>query len=457
MAGIGFELLKLWKQGSYQSLIRAYSLTALMGAGPGLFIILSLSVICFFSLFALPDNLISYQFLTAVVYLLSSSMIISAILQYTFFRFMADMIFTKEFSQISPNFIGVLLVQLAISNLIALPIVFYFFAHYSLALKIILISNFNVLCLIWVSIVLLTGFKAYRFIIWGFALGYFIMIIVHFLWLRNELLSLLFEFLLAQVILFAFLLYAILDYYPTKVCIKFDFMKRENVYYTLIFSNFFYAIGFWIDKYLFWFNSDTGFLILPPLRLSPIYDLPMFISYLTIIPATAVFLLHIEADFSFIYPQYMQTIFRRKTLNEINAIRNELIASGRVSVFSLFKTQSAVIIIMFLFANYLFSVLHILPVYLNILFILLVAVGLNIILWGLLNILYYMTQYLHALYVCMVFFICNLVFTWISLYAGPYYYGYGLGFSLILAIASALYFLNENFKNLEYSTFMLTD
>lgn len=172
----------------------------------------------------------------------------------------------------------------------------------------------------------------------------------------------------------------------------------------------------------------------------------MFIAYIVAIPATAIFLFHIEANFALVYPQYMKTIFQRKPLSEIDAVRNELIQAGRNSVFSLFKAQSAMLIIAFLSMSYIFQQLEILPIYLNLLFILLVAVGLNIILFGLLNILYYMTQYLHALIVSLVFAVCNGAFTLISLYAGPNYYGYGLGFSSLIAISCALLFLNHNFK-----------
>ena len=112
---------------------------------------------------------------------------------------------------------------------------------------------------------------------------------------------------------------------------------------------------------------------------------------------------------------------------------------------------------MFLSASFILSTFNILPIYLNILLILIIAVGLNIILWGLLNILYYLTEYLHALYVCIIFATSNFIFTLISLYAGPPFFGYGVGLSLLLSISFALVYLNKDFKNLEYSTFMMTD
>jgi len=457
MAGIGFELKKLWDQGSYRSLLRAYTMTTLMGAGPGIFMILSLSVTCFFSLFSTPSYKITYQFLSIITYLLSSSMIIGSFLQFTFFRCIADIVIEKDFNKITPNFIGVLFLQLIISISISIPVVFYFLSEYSFILKLELVSIFIILSMIWVSVVLLTGNKAYRFIIWGFSLGYFSMIVVHFLLDEPNLISMLFEFLIAQVIILIFLLHSILDYYPTSDLIRFDFLKKENFYFSLFFSSFFYTFGFWIDKYLFWYNDNTGFVIFPPLRLSPVYDLPMFIAYLAIIPTTSTFLMQIEANFGLIYPKFMKTIFRRKTYAEISAVKSELVLAGKESVLSLFKTQSTMTVIMFLSASFILSTFNILPIYLNILLILIIAVGLNIILWGLLNILYYLTEYLHALYVCIIFATSNFTFTLISLYAGPSFFGYGVGLSLLLSISFALIYLNKDFKNLEYSTFMMTD
>lgn len=457
MAGIGFELNKILRQNTYYSLFKAYGLTTLMVSGPFLFILVSIGIIYFYTSLVISNDVIVQQFLTILVYLFSTSMIMSSFLQFTFFRFIADKTFIKDFNPITPNYIGVLLIQLIIALCFALPIVFYFFANYSMLLQIMLISSFAVLCMIFVSIVLLTGLKSYRRIILAFAFSYSIMIIMFLLLDKHELMYLLAEFLITQTILFILLAQEILGYYPTAELISFEFLRDGNFHFTIAFSNLFYNLGFWIDKYMFWYNPNTSLADFPPLRFSPIYDLPMFIAYLTIIPATATFLLQVESKFSIIYPKFMETIFRKKTLGEIDAIRNELTYAGRDAVYSLFKTQSVILVVMFLSASYIFTVFHIIPLYLNLLFILTVAAGLNVVLWGLLNILYYTTRYMQAFYVSLIFMISNFSFTLLSFYAGPGFFGYGFSFSLLLSIAFALAFLNEVFKDLDYSTFMMAD
>lgn len=457
MAGIGFDLLRLANQGNYRGLLGAYGLTMLMSSGPSIFILVGIGIVCFFNLFLTPNNEVAYQFLSIVIYLFSSSMILSSLLQYAFFRFVADRIYVNDFNAVTPNFIGVLLIQVICSCCFALPVVLCFFSSYGFYLNSLLVATFIILNMIWLSTVLLTGIKSYRPILWAFLLAYITMIVVHSIIQNNSLNYLLFEFLLAQVVLLVLLLHTILDYYPTHLFIEFSFLKKENCYYSLMCSNFFFTLGFWVDKFIFWFNPDTSYPIFPPLRAAPLYDFPMFIAYISIIPAMAVFLFQIEAKFSFIYPKFMKTIFNRKNLSEIVAVRNELTLSGRHAVMSVFKTQYAVLIFLFLSLSFLFSFFELIPLYLNLLFILIIAASLYVILWGVINILYYMTRYLQTLYVGIIFLLSNTLFSTLSLYAGPYYFGYGFCLSLLISISCALIFLNKSFNDLEYFTFMMTD
>lgn len=457
MAGIGFELLKMLRQDNYTSLLRAYGLTTMMVSGPYIFILFTLSTLHFFAVFATHDAKVVHQLTCIMVYLLSCGILVSSFMQLSFFRFVADRIFEKDFASVTPNYVGVLLVQFIISLCFACAVIFYFLSSYHVLLKILFVSTIVVLSMIFISIVLLTGLKSYRKIISAFLFSYSSLLIMHFIIHKYDLVYLLIEFLITQTMLLLFLANDILRHYPTNDLIAFRFLKRANFYYSVGFANLFYTLGFWIDKYLFWFNPVTSMASFPPLRYSPIYDFPMLIAYLTIIPTTATFLLQVETSFSMVYPKFMIKIFRRKTLAEIDAIRNELTIAGRNAMFSLFRTQAVIIVTMFLITPFFLSYFHLPDLYINLLYILYVAAGLNVILWGLLNILYYTTRYKHALYVSLIFCVSNFSLTMLGFHLGPAFYGYGYGFSLLIAIAVALVYLNANFKDLTYTTFMMTD
>ena len=86
-------------------------------------------------------------------------------------------------------------------------------------------------------------------------------------------------------------------YAPFPQSIDFLFWKKKLLYPSLMLIGLLYNLGIWIDKFMFWYYPDTSEQIIGPLRASVIYDLPVFMAYLSIIPGMAVFLVRIETDF----------------------------------------------------------------------------------------------------------------------------------------------------------------
>ena len=69
-----------------------------------------------------------------------------------------------------------------------------------------------------------------------------------------------------------------------------------------------YNLAIWIDKIVFWFAADTGMNVIGPLRASVIYDMPVFLAYLSIIPGMAVFLVRFETDFVEWYDKFYNAV-----------------------------------------------------------------------------------------------------------------------------------------------------
>ena len=76
----------------------------------------------------------------------------------------------------------------------------------------------------------------------------------------------------------------------------------------LIASGVIYNIAIWADKILFWYFPATGQRIVGPLHASLIYDLPVFLAYLSIIPGMAIFLVRIETDFVEYYDKFYDAV-----------------------------------------------------------------------------------------------------------------------------------------------------
>lgn len=54
-----------------------------------------------------------------------------------------------------------------------------------------------------------------------------------------------------------------------------------------------------------------------------------------------------------------------------------------------------------------------------------------------------------------LFFVLNMVFTFISIEMGIMFFGYGFALSLLVSSVVALYMLRKDFERLNYETFML--
>ena len=85
---------------------------------------------------------------------------------------------------------------------------------------------------------------------------------------------------------------------PERALVSFEFLDRRRAYFTLAATGFLYNLGIWIDKLLFWFTPSTSEPVLGPLRASIIYDMPIFLAYLSIVPGMAVFLVRVETAFA---------------------------------------------------------------------------------------------------------------------------------------------------------------
>ena len=94
-------------------------------------------------------------------------------------------------------------------------------------------------------------------------------------------------------------------------------------------------------------------------------------------------------------------------------------------------------------------------IYLNLFYIDLVGVSLQVLVMSLLNVMYYLDKRYGALLLTAVMVSSNFLFSYISIDLGPVYYGYGFAFSMLLCTITGLFLVDRQFSDLEYQTFML--
>jgi uncharacterized membrane protein len=331
----------------------------------------------------------------------------------------------------------------------------FFFPKQENIYRILLIANFVVLCNIWIATIFLSGMKNYKAILLLYMLGYSIAVFSAIVLHDSGLQGLLLGFLLGHFTLLIGMMMLIIRSYPSDRFIEFDFLGKKRMYLSLIWTGFFFNLGVWIDKYIFWYTPSTGTPVIGPFNASLIYDMPIFLAYLSIIPGMAVFLVRMETDFVEYYQKFYDAVRDGGTLDYIREMRDEMVSIARQGIFEIIKIQAMAILIIFVSAPALLHVFGISRYYLSLLYVDVVGAGLQVVFLGIMNVLFYLDKRFIALVLTALFALLNLLFSLLSVYLGASWFGYGFAVSLLVTVVVGLYWLDKKMAILEYETFML--
>lgn len=455
MAGIGFELRKLLQKQSYFGLLQAYVYAGIISSGPWVLSIIGVIFVGFLSLGVVFPHTLIVQFQVSVTYLILSSLIFTGFIQLAFTRFIADGLFKKQDEQVVPNFNGMLLIVTAISGTFGTLAMFLFFSGMSLSYRLLMLSGFVILCAIWVVTIFLSGMKQYKEIVILFAIGYTVTVLGALLLRSLGMEGLLLGFVIGHFVLLIGMVALTLRTFPLGDVIAFDFLSPGAMYPSLIWAGFLYNLAVWVDKIMFWFYPDTSQNIIGPLRASLIYDLPIFLAYLAIIPGMAVFLVRIETDFVEYYQKFYNAVREGGSLDHIETMRDNMLFTISQGLFEIVKIQAIAVLVVFVLGDSLLGWLGISRLYLPLLYVDVVAAGLQVVLLGILNIFFYLDKRHIVVFLCLLFLGANIAFTALSLHLGASYYGYGFAISLLITVLAGMYLLSRKLDLLEYETFML--
>ena len=342
-----------------------------------------------------------------------------------------------------------------LAGVLALPAAMFLFPGQSVLFRVLLIACFVVLSNIWIATVFLSGMKQYKAILLLYALGYTITVVGALMLRFLDLDGLLLGFLLGQVTLLGGMLVLIIRGYPALTVVSFEMFSGKYLYPSLMLVGFFYNAGVWADKAMFWFYSGTGSDVIGPLRASLIYDIPVFLSYLSLIPGMAVFLVRMETDFVEYYSNFYDAVREGGSLSYIEDMRNQMVFVIRQGIFQILKIQAISALVIMVAGAQIFAALGITDLYLPLLKVQLVATALQVVFLAIINVFCYLDQRRMLVLLTGLFFVLNVIFTGISLYLGPQFFGFGFLLSLAVCVMLGLWLVNRKMGELEYSTFML--
>lgn len=456
MAGISFELRKVLREQTLSSIFKAFGYSLTLSSGPYIITIISLIVSYFLSYDVVKDKNILTKFQVSVTYLIAFSLIYTGFTQLVFTRYIADRIFERKYDKLLPNFMGIIILNMVPAFIISIVLSLLFFLKETGVLFPFLYSlTFTVLTGLWIVNIILTSLKSYKFILFSFFSGYSIFVVLSVILSVYGLDGLMFSFFIGQSVLFVMLLsyFTLLNY--SDRLLEFDFLNHEKIYISLIFTGFFYNLAIWVDKFVFWFMQQTSTPILGPLRYSIVYDIPIFLAYLSIAPGMAIFFLKLEGEFALYYDRYYDAVRNGLTLEKIYGYGDELIASARTVILDTIRIQGIFNIIIVMFDRFLFETFKISLIYLPLFHILLFGTYLQLILLSIFALFFYFDRRKEALVTVVLFFSLNLSFSITTVYLGPYYYGYGFTISVFITVIVSLIMLRRFLNDIHYYTFML--
>ncbi len=456
MAGIGFELRRLLRKNTLVGLIEAYAYAGIIGSGPWVFSIVGILLIGLFSASVIVPDFLVTQFQTSVTYLVASSLILTGLVQLAFTRFVSDRLFEKKKEVILPNLHGLLLVVVAVSSLLGTVCLFVMLPGLGLIYRLLMLAGFVLMCGVWVLTILLSGMKRYKAIVILFG-GSYSLIVLSAFWLRSYgLEGLLGGFVFGNFVLLAGMwTMTVREFSVRRELISFEFAQLKRLYPTLMAIGFLYNLGVWVDKFMFWYFAPTSDQIIGFLRASLIYDLPVFLSYLSIIPGMAVFLVRIETDFVEYYDKFYDAVRGGGSLEYIESMRDEMVYSIQQGLGEIAKIQTLAVLATFVAGPALLRSLEISELYLPLLYVQVIGAGLQVGLMAILNVFFYLDQRRVVLMLCIEFVLLNVLLTSFTLWFGAALYGYGFTLSVLITLCTGLVMLSRQLNRLEYETFML--
>lgn len=456
MAGIGFELKKILKEDRLLSLAKVYGYSAILSSGPWIISIVAILIVGFINLAQYGADSDVYRFQVVVTYAiaLASSLIITGIVQLPLTRYIADLIFNHREDEILPTYFGALFFAWLLGLPLIIPFYMWVFDGQSGIFIVGVVATFLVLCAVWISSILAASLKYYNAVVWVYLISY-ALIILFSIYAGDTIEKLIYIFFSGNAFLLVVLITLIIKSYNSTIFLKIDFFMTKNFYWTLAVAGLAYNLGAWVDKFIFWYYPGTGYNVIGKLNASYIYDLPIFLAYLSIIPGMAIFFYRLEADFAQKYEFYYNAVRNGGTLQAIKGYRDDMVYVVRHAIVEIIIIQSIVDILLFLTVPYLFKFLHIPQLYLGLLYVLTIGAMLQLAFMSVLAILYYLDRKVVAMWLTISFFVLNTILTLLSIGMGPAMFGYGYTVSLLIVFTASVLIIRKEMDKLNYETFML--
>lgn len=301
MAGIGFELKKMFHKKGFFSVIKAYGYAGIVVTGPMILGIMFLLGIRVLGMLAGADEH-QMEFLNCMITVtMLCSLCITGFFSMPVTRYIADALFEENREKIMPSFWGSVSIMLIVGG--GLYAVFLLFAGVKFVYAVLCFVLLGELILVYSQMNYLTAIKDYRGIIVTFAISVVISILAGAIALslgKDVIATMLLTVCVAYGIMAVRYQYLLLAYFPKGRCSSLYFLKWFDKYPQLAWVGLFSSIGMYGHILIMWTGAAHK-QIQGLFYATPVYDIPALLGFVSILATLVNFVTSVEVVF---YPKY---------------------------------------------------------------------------------------------------------------------------------------------------------
>nr|WP_054757593.1 exopolysaccharide Pel transporter PelG [Liquorilactobacillus satsumensis] len=326
MAGIGFELKKLFKKRGLLATARAYGYAGIVCTGPMILGIVLLLSILFLSRAYNMSFHGQEVFVSTITYTLLFSLTVSGFFSLVVTRFIADMLYEKQEKKIMPSFWGGSnMLMLIIGEL--LYTAFLLCSNTNLTLTVMCLAIFAEILVVWNAMCYLTAIKEYNGILFSFVSAVIVAFLLAWAVIRLDgisVLGMLFAIFCGYGVMLVWDVVLLYRFFPRSAQQPFLFLQWFDKYLELAFVGLFINIGLFGHIVMIW-NSQLGEKIEGLFRAAPYYDIPALLAFLTTLITTMNFMISVEVNFYPKYKAYYALFNNRGSIRDIKQAEDEML------------------------------------------------------------------------------------------------------------------------------------
>jgi polysaccharide biosynthesis protein PelG len=455
MAGIGFELKKLFNDRSATGYIKAYGCSAVVTAGPfALMTGMVLMIQVLFRIFDIPYP--EMQLYTAsVIYPFIFSHIASSGFVMVITRYLADQLYSGKTKDILSSLYGMSVIALFAASIIA--IAFFWNKPLNFSVKVYTYVFYLEMIVVWVQGAYLTAIKDYKGLLVTYAFGVAISILLTLLVLYVQIMPPVKGALLAMdfgnaYIMLRFFIYIGRYFGWEKSRGNFLFLPYFEQHKCLFFIAFIYTIALYLPNLLIW-QGPLGVWIENTYIYAPMYDVATFYAFLSIMPVMILFVVSTELHFYEKYVAYFSYITDKGNFREIEDAKQELLQSMWSELRNIIEFQLVFTIVFLALGNYFLPMAGLTYTSVNMYNLIVLGAYFTGVMQVAYTILLYFEDQQGVLWIVSAFFILNTVFGGIGLWNGQESYGFTFFLAAAISCVLTIWRLSYFCKRINYYVF----